>query len=197
MLVGGIGCVALLAGAVFGYREIYLDGIEKLPERPCGGAVQRATAAKILPAAHEVKEESHESPADNFFFLCSLDAGESMISAVVKRRDASVASWRDYWRKDLGTGYIEPPGTMHLLSWPTKTMIYLPCTPPGQKSEAAETRFALDIEATAAGDSRVSGGALRQALSDFAVQAARHAQRAARCQERVGLPSAAPPLRGR
>ncbi|MER7396246.1 hypothetical protein ABT381_12085 [Streptomyces sp. NPDC000151] len=191
-LIGGTSCAIVLTGAIFGYREIYLQGIEELPKRPCGGAVQRATAAKILPAAHEVKYESQESPADNFFFLCSLDTGDSAISAIVKKHDASVTSWRNYWRKDLGDGYVEPPGNLHLLSWPNKTTIYLPCTPPGKKSNEAETAFSLDIEATVAGDSRISGDELRQQLSDFAVQVARHSQRAAQCREQAELPSAAP-----
>ncbi|MFI8994278.1 hypothetical protein [Streptomyces sp. NPDC053542] len=193
-LIGGVGCAVVLTGAIFGYREIFLQGIEELPERPCGGAVQRATAANILPPAHEVNMESHESPTDSFYFSCSLDTSDSMISAIVKQHDASVAAWRKYWRNELGDSYVEPPGKLHLLSGPNKTTIYLPCTPPGKKSKEAETAFALDVEATVAGDSRVSGNELRQQLSDFAVQAARYSQRAAQCQEQTELPSAAPRL---
>ncbi|SDN36924.1 hypothetical protein SAMN05444921_12552 [Streptomyces wuyuanensis] len=38
----GLGCL-VAAGAVFGYLEIFTTGIDRLPDKPCSGAVDRET----------------------------------------------------------------------------------------------------------------------------------------------------------
>lgn len=46
----GPGCL-VVACAAFGYLEVFTKGIDRLPARPCEGAVDRATAAQALPSA--------------------------------------------------------------------------------------------------------------------------------------------------
>ncbi|WP_234334898.1 hypothetical protein, partial [Streptomyces sp. NRRL S-118] len=50
LATAGISCLVVIA-AVFGYVEIFTKGIDRLPARPCDGAVDRETAARALPSA--------------------------------------------------------------------------------------------------------------------------------------------------
>ncbi|MGA4958901.1 hypothetical protein [Streptomyces lavendulocolor] len=193
----GIGCLLLL-GAVFGYLEIFTKGIDRLPARPCDGAVDRATVAHALPAARKAEEKGTlNRQADDFTFFCYVrTSGGSVISGEAEPRDADPGPWRDYYAKQ---GYVVDPvevssGDIRAVVHPDHAYVYVPCTPPGKKPGEARESHALTVDARTIGETRVHGTELRQVLVDFAYQLARHTYKAADCQEARTLPEELPRL---
>ncbi|MGA4866475.1 hypothetical protein ACPCSC_15340 [Streptomyces lavendulocolor] len=197
-VIAGTCCLVVIA-AVFGYLEIFTKGIDRLPDRPCDGAVDRATAAHALPSARSAEERGklrRQSDGD-FFFACYVrTSGGSVISGEAEPRDADPGPWRDYYAKQ---GYVVDPvevssGDIRAVVHPDHAYVYVPCTPPGKKPGEARESHALTVDARTIGETRVHGTELRQVLVDFAYQLARHTYKAADCQEARTLPEELPRL---
>ncbi|WP_433570549.1 hypothetical protein [Streptomyces sp. CA-251247] len=195
--IAGIGCLLAVA-AVFGYLEIFTKGIDRLPDRPCDGAVDRETAARALPSARSAEERGRLNSSDgNFFFGCYVrTSGGSVISGEVQSRDSAPGEWRDYYAEQ---GYVVDPvevssGDIRAVVHPDRAYVYVPCTPPGKKRGEAREAYALTVDARTIGETRVHGDELRQALADFAYQLARHTYKAVDCQESRTFPKELPRL---
>lgn len=193
-----MGCLLAIA-AVFGYVEIFTKGIDRLPTRPCDGAVDRETAARALPSARSAEERGKLrllSDGD-FLFACYVrTSGGSVISGEVDSRDSAPGPWRDYYAK---SGYAVDPvdvssGDIRAVVHPDQAYVYVPCTPPGKKPGEARERYALTVDARTIGETRVHGDELRQVLADFAYELARHTYKAVDCQEARALPKELPRL---
>jgi len=180
--------------AILGYREIFLDGVEDLPERVCEGAVESATAAKVLPDTRKVTENSDRGrPGDERIFSCSLKTEEeSILLAEARMHNASPDTWRKFYASSKGGNSVPLPGEVDSLSWPRDASIYIPCTPPEPEGDSGKQPYALIISAEMFSESRVSGKELRQAVVDFAFQVAERAYRVAECKERTDFPLAPP-----
>lgn len=186
---------ALLGGGFFGYKEIFLSGIEELPNRPCKQAVQRSTASNVLPAARTVEESSRQTflYEGDFFFHCAIMiSGESSLSVNVRSSDVKLENWKGFYRESLDGKEINLPGEPEIVSWPRETVIYMHCTPPGRKASSAVEKYALGVDAKIVGEARIGGSELRQQLTEFALQAAEHSHKAAKCQEAISFPDTPP-----
>ncbi|MFF4079520.1 hypothetical protein ACFYZN_08940 [Streptomyces sp. NPDC001777] len=193
------GIVFLVAiSVVFGYVEIFTKGIDRLPARPCDGAVDRETAARALPSARSAEERGvlrQNRSEGSYLFGCYVrTSGESLISGEVQPRDSAPGSWRDYYAKQ---GYIADPvdvvsGSIRAVSHPDHAYVYVPCTPPGKKRGEAREAYALSVDARTIGETRVHGNELRQVIIDFAYQLARHTYKAVGCQESRTFPKELP-----
>ncbi|GGU54936.1 hypothetical protein GCM10010274_49830 [Streptomyces lavendofoliae] len=190
----------MVIAAVFGYLEIFTRGVDRLPDRPCDGAVDRATAARALPSARSAEERGklRQNRSDgNFHFACYVrTSGGSVISGEVESRDSASGPWRDHYAKQ---GYVVDPvevssGDIRAVVHPDHAYVYVPCTPPGKKPGEARNAYALSVDARTIGKTRVHGDELRQVLADFAYQLARHTYKAADCQEARTLPEELPRL---
>ncbi|MGI5483723.1 hypothetical protein [Streptomyces lavendofoliae] len=198
VVTAGIGCLLAIA-AVFGYLEIFTKGIDRLPARPCDGAVDRATAARALPSARSAEERGriHRRSDGGFFFACYVrTSGGSVISGEVESRDSAPGPWREYYAKE---GYVVDPvevssGDIRAVVHPDHAYVYVPCTPPGKKPGEARDAYALTVDARTIGETRVHGNRLRQVLVDFAYQLARHTYEAGECQEPRTFPEELPRL---
>ncbi|MGA5101331.1 hypothetical protein ACPCAC_28690 [Streptomyces lavendulocolor] len=198
LVTAGIGCLVAIA-AVVGYLQIFTKGIDRLPDRPCDGAVDRATAARALPSARSAEERGklrRLSDGDVFFACYVRTSGGSVISGEVQSRDSASGPWRDYYAKQ---GYVVDPvevssGDIRAVVHPDHAYVYVPCTPPGKKPGEARNAYALSVDARTIGETRVHGDELRQVLADFAYQLARHTYKAADCQEARTLPEELPRL---
>ncbi|MFF3286453.1 hypothetical protein [Streptomyces sp. NPDC003023] len=195
----GISCLVVIA-AVFGYLEIFTKGIDRLPARPCDGAVDRETAARALPSARSAEERGklREDRSDgDFYFACYVrTSGGSVISGEVEPRDAAPGPWRDFYAEN---GYEKNPvdvssGDIRAVVHPDRAHVYVPCTPPGKKPGEAREAYALTVDARTIGETRVHGNELRQVLVDFAYQLARHTYKAVDCQEPRAFPKELPRL---
>ncbi|GGT04315.1 hypothetical protein GCM10010271_02710 [Streptomyces kurssanovii] len=195
----GIGCLVVVA-AVLGYLEIFTKGIDRLPARPCDGAVARETAARALPSARSAEERGklRQNRLDgNFFFACYVrTSGDSIISGEVQSRDSAPGPWRDFYAEN---GIEENPvdvssGDIRAVAHPDRAYVYVPCTPPGKKPGEAREAYALTVDAWTIGETAVQGDELRQVIVDFAYQLARHTYKAVDCKESRTFPEELPRL---
>ncbi len=192
MAAAGAACV-VVAGAVFGYVEVFTKGIDRLPEKPCGGAVDRGLAADALPSARKAEERGRlTSPDDLFFFSCYVRTDDSIISGEVQAGRATEDTWQESHRSDREDGAVPvSAGEVKALALPTRAWIYVPCTP-RRTEEGAKERRSLTVRARTIGETRLQGAALRQVVLDFAYQMLRHAYEAGECEEAIALPEELP-----
>ncbi|MGA5871666.1 hypothetical protein [Streptomyces cinereoruber] len=192
MAVAGAVCV-VVAGASSGYVEVFTKGIDRLPERPCGGAVDRGLAADALPSARKAEERGKlTSPDDLFFFSCYVRTDDSVISGEVQAGRATEATWQEAHRSDREDGAVlVSAGEVKALALPTRAWVYVPCTP-RRTEEGAKERRSLTVRARTIGETRLHGTALRQVVVDFAYQMARHAYEAGECGETIAFPEELP-----
>ncbi|MFD4371631.1 hypothetical protein [Streptomyces sp. NPDC058486] len=185
--VAGIAGVIAVC-AVFGYLEIFTRGVDRLPEKPCAGAVDRELVARALPSARKAEESGKlttSSALGTFTFWCYVRTDESLISGEAESGVATVESWRE--RRSSAGG--EEPGSLsvngvhvRVQSNPARAPVYVPCTTPRHVGDR-DTAHSLTVEARTLGETRAQGDELRQILVDFAYQLARHAYHVGECRE--------------
>ncbi|MCX4511319.1 hypothetical protein OHA27_13580 [Streptomyces sp. NBC_01619] len=190
----GLGCL-VVAGVVFGYLEVFTKGIDRLPARPCDGAVDRETAARALPSARSAEERGKlRRGRGNYFFACYVrTSGGSVISGEVQPGDASPSGWRASYTSDGKVSEVSV-GDVKALTLEDSSAVYVPCTPPGETPGEAQQTYVLTVDARTIGETRVRGNELRQVLADFAYRLARHTYRAVECQEARTFPDDLPRL---
>ncbi|MGW0734193.1 hypothetical protein [Streptomyces sp. NPDC002851] len=198
VLIGVLLLAVLGVALPFGYHKIFRSGIDNLPEQPCDGAVMKTTAVEILPTARDVSESSRSTaPGRRFTFNCALTTSDdSILSAWVSSYDSSAeTAWKFYSQNIRNQGKpVSVPGNIEARSWSRQTVVYLKCTPPDMDPEDAVEAYSLAVESKIVGESKIHGKALRQALTDFAFQAAEHSFRLAECQEHIKFPKNPPAL---
>ncbi|MFJ6943752.1 hypothetical protein ACISU4_03660 [Streptomyces wuyuanensis] len=196
-VTAGIGCLAALV-AVFGYLEIFTKGIDRLPDKPCSGAVDRETAARALPSARSAQERGklqQDRLDGDFFFACYVrTSGGSQIAGEAVSRDSNPGGWRDFYAAKGEKPVEVSLGDVRALAHPDLAFVYVPCTPPGKKRGEAREAYALTVDAWTIDETRVHGMELRQVLIDFAYQVARHTYEAVDCQESRIFPKELPRL---
>lgn len=190
-------CIILGVG-VFGYLEIFTKGLDRLPAKVCDGAVDRETAADALPDTRKALERGKMLTTGNgFMFACyvKVSSQDSIISGESKTADASEATWRDGAKGDGDGKEIKmSSGNVEIISWRDQTEVYILCVPPGKEKEKALQSYSLITQARTTGETRAKGDQLRQTITDFAYQTARHAYKAGGCQERQEFPDELPRL---
>ncbi|GHC19171.1 hypothetical protein GCM10010332_57480 [Streptomyces albogriseolus] len=192
LLSSGVGCLLLLGGVV-GYRYFFTNGLEKLPNKLCSGAVDREIAIRALPPSRHAEEgDEASSPGQNFFFSCYVYAGdESTLSGEAQAADSSISTWINYYRgKREGEMVRVAKGPVQALSLPDGLVsVYVPCTPPRTAPDEAVQSYALVTEARTIGETQAKGDDLRQAVTDFAYAITKRAYQVGECQERTSFPA--------
>lgn len=196
IVAAGVGCLVAV-GAGLGYVEIFKEGLDRLPVKPCSGAVERETAARALPDAREAEERGKLDTTEGarFLFACYVrTSSESTISGEVEKSSSSVSGWREYYAGGRGGEDVAfSAGNVEALSFSDGlTTVYVPCTPVGREAGEAREGEALIVEARTIGETRVHGTELRQVVLDFAYQLAQHAYEVGDCQELRTLPDLPP-----
>lgn len=196
--IGAVIICGLIIGGLFGYQQIFTKGLDRLPRKVCDGAVDRETAAHVLPDARSASEDGGVTgTGENFLFGCRVDTtGDSLVSGEVKVQDASVKSWSDFYK---GYGGPEEGKALHIATDEVRALsktriasVYVPCVPRGMKASNARQSYALIAEVRVVGGSRVKGAALRQDLTDFAYQLTEHAYKVGECQKAWAFPKELP-----
>ncbi|MFF5639090.1 hypothetical protein [Streptomyces sp. NPDC012825] len=193
LAAAGAACV-VVAGVVFGYVEVFTKGIDRLPERPCGGAVDRGLAADALPSARKAEERGRlNTHADgDFLFACHVRTADSTISGEAQTGGATEVGWREAHGSAREEGAVlVSEGEVQALALPTRAWVYVPCTP-RRFAEKTKRPHSLTVEARTIGETRLHGDALRQVVLDFAYQLARHSYEAGECRERRTFPEELP-----
>ncbi|WP_101257359.1 hypothetical protein [Streptomyces barkulensis] len=189
---------ALIAGisvsGFLGYREIFLDGVEDLPDSVCEAAVDTSIADSVLPDTREVTvHTSRGRPGDDIIFSCSLiTEEESILSARAEMMKTSQESWRNYHAENKDGKPIDLTGGIEATSWPRDASIYIPCTPSDPEEGVGPRPYALIVTAGMFSESRASGDELRQAIVDIGFQVAERAYEVAECKEKTDFPPSPP-----
>ncbi|GAA3621826.1 hypothetical protein ACLIYM_18555 [Streptomyces fenghuangensis] len=189
---------ALIAGisvsGFLGYREVFLDGVEDLPERVCDATVDNSIAARVLPDTRKVTVQTSQGrPGDDIIFSCSLTTEEeSILFARAEMMKSSQESWRNYHADNKDGKPIDLAGGIEATSWPRDATIYIPCTPPYPEGGAGSQPYALTVTAGMFSESRASGDELRQAIVDIGFQVAERAYEVAECKEETDFPPRPP-----
>ncbi|MFJ8133604.1 hypothetical protein [Streptomyces hydrogenans] len=196
LLTAGITCVIAVC-AVLGYVEIFTKGIDRLPEKPCSGAVDRDLAARALPSARKAEERGKLLTSSQsiraFMFACYVRTDDSIISG---EADAGILT-PEAWRKSKSSEELRisvSVNGIHALSLedePETAWVYVPCTPPSHAGDR-DAGHSLIAQARTLGETRAHGDELRQILVDFAYQLARHAYEVGECQEPREFPERLP-----
>ncbi|WP_157878566.1 hypothetical protein [Streptomyces chattanoogensis] len=195
-------CCILLGAGVFGFLEFFTKGLDRLPAKVCHGAVDREIAASALPDTRKAYEGGKSDPSgETFTSTCYVKTSSnfisegSIISGEAELGDATSTSWSNrFTASGNGKKFEASSGGIKAISYPERSSIYVPCTPPGKKKEQARQAYALIVEARTIGETRVTGTPLRQAITDFAYQLARHAYKVGECQEPRKFPAELPRL---
>ncbi|MFD5951549.1 hypothetical protein ACFWAZ_38140 [Streptomyces collinus] len=184
-----VAALTLAVGGFFGYLEVFTKGIDRLPERPCAGAVDRSTVKSLLPAARSAKDrgESTGVGKDFTFFCRVLTSADHIVSGESDLQDVTSKTWLSGYRQEAGESRGElrqgSSGHAKTLTLDRLASVYVPCTPPGARPDDALQQYALITEARVIGDSRIHGSALRKALTEFAVDLSDHAYKVGKCRK--------------
>ncbi|MFH8726871.1 hypothetical protein [Streptomyces termitum] len=185
--VAGVICIATFCIA-FGYVEFFTKGVERLPEKPCAGAVDRDLAVRVLPSSRKAEERgkltTSSAGLNAFTYWCYVRAGDSLISGEAEAGVLTPGGWQEFERSRSPRTSVSANG-IHAFSSrddPTVAWVYVPCTPPSHVGDR-DAAHSLVTEARTLGDTRARGEELRQIVVDFAYQLARHAYEAGECRE--------------
>lgn len=183
-----VAALALVVGGSFGYLEIFTKGLDRLPERPCAGAVDRSTVKSVLPAARSANDRGEsDGVGKNYTFFCRvLTSADHIVSGESDVQDATSETWLSGYRQEVGESRGElrqgSSGHAKTLTLDRLASVYVPCTPPGARPDDALQQYALITEARVIGDTRIHGRELREALTEFAVHLSDHAYKVGKCR---------------
>lgn len=190
--------LVLVCGGLFLF---FVKGLYLLPDKVCEASVQRDLVIRTLPRARAADDwADHQGSGRDFMFDCRVStSGHSILSGGVNLRESSRADWEDGYGSSAGTTVVRTSagrvaGLAQVDADHGVASVYVPCEPKdSRKGEgSASGPRALVAEATVTGKSRVSGAALRQALTDFAYQLTRHAYALAECKGPGDFPARLP-----
>ncbi|MCQ9135059.1 hypothetical protein [Streptomyces hilarionis] len=192
-------CLAVLSVAGAGAWFALTTGLERLPSKVCEGSVDRDVVIRALPrtrTAEEGSSRSHEGK--NLMFSCHIyTSADSILSGMTRVDDASMQQWLDHYGGTTSKESIRvsADGIEALAGLNTdsgRSSVYVPCVPRGVPAGSANESYAIITEASVVGAGRVSGAALRQAVSDFAYQLTKHVYEEAGCKDRRTFPEELP-----
>lgn len=188
--------LAGVSAVIYGYVQTFTKGIDRLPERPCAGAVDRALVASALPSSRTAEEQGKlEQGLHGFTFQCYVrtSGDSSLVGDAQTGKGSDPKTWQAHYlqKRDDDTPIEVSAGDLRALSLsPDLATVYVPCTPPRSRLPAEN----LIVEATTIGPTRAKGDELRQVVVDFAYQLLRHAYEAGGCEEARDFPDALPRL---
>ncbi|GAB1329189.1 hypothetical protein [Streptomyces sennicomposti] len=182
------------AGWVFLNKGIYL-----LPEKMCGGVLNRSLVQQTLPRARAADSGSKvQSAGYDLTFSCRVTtSNDSILSGRAQVQSISLDKWITYYRGAGGGNRIirVSAGDVQALAQVGSagaSSVYIPCAPPGLPFRKASESYAIVGETSVYGQARVSGAPLRQALTDFAYRLTQHAYELAECKAPRAFPKELP-----
>lgn len=196
---GFLICLTVLCLVGAGAWFALTTGLERLPSKVCDGSVERDVVIRTLPrtrTAEEGANRRHEG--EDLMFSCHIyTSADSILSGMARVEDASVQQWLSHYGASTHGGAVRVSADgvaalARLDSDSGSSSIYVPCTPRGVRAEDATESYAIVTESDVIGDSRLSGAALRQAVTDFAYQLTKHTYELAGCQDPRTLPEELP-----
>ncbi|MER7795292.1 hypothetical protein [Streptomyces sp. NPDC097640] len=194
ILVTALLSVAAIAlGASIYVSFFQKDGLDKLPAKPCRGAISRETIKKTLQDTESVNLRNFQTKSGFTFWeaTCNIFTHEkSGIHVEARVRDTTFDGWIEDEKRMAGDDgkAIQFEAGRGAISWPHRSIMYVQCNPKlADRKPVGE--FALMIETHVRGSMRIDGQELRQRLANITIQMASYARKAVDCQERSFLPT--------
>jgi hypothetical protein len=192
--------LCLVGGAVwFGYAQIFTKGLERLPSKVCERAVERDVVIRTLPSTRTADESAErQGEGEDSEFHCRIyTSADSILSGMARVQNASPKAWLDHYGVYAGSDTVRASADgvealAQLDSDSGRSSVYVPCVPREIKAGDASETYAIITEADVVGEGRVSGTALRQAVTDFAYQLTKHVYEVAECQDPRDFPEELP-----
>ncbi|MFF8322461.1 hypothetical protein ACF06V_35585 [Streptomyces bobili] len=172
-------------------------GLERLPSKICDGAVERDVVIRVLPRTRTAEEGANQANmGEDLMFTCHVNtSADSILSGMARVQEASLQQWLNHYgegadsRGNAVRVSVDGIETLAVLdSHSGSSSVYISCVPRGVQAENATEPYAIVAEAGVIGKARVSGAALRQAVTDFAYQITKHTYELADCQAPRTLP---------
>ncbi|MBQ0829478.1 hypothetical protein [Streptomyces tagetis] len=189
----------------FGYVQIFTKGLERLPAKVCGGAVDRELAVRVLPSARSAEDGARRrGSGERFTFSCRVvTSDEASLQGRVQVRPFSATEWLANYEKSTGDQTIirTSAGEVEALAQYDKEYatgaIYVRCTPRGAPSynDSEESAIVVESEVYVPEGGEATGAELAQPMTDIAYQLARHAYGMAGCEEAREFPAELPRFR--
>jgi hypothetical protein len=131
-------------------------------------------------------------------FSCHVfTSADSILSGMARVEDASVQQWLNHYgastEGDAVRVSVDGAEALAELDLDNgNSSVYVPCVPRGVRADDANESYAIVTEASVIGEGRISGAALRQAVTDFAYQLTKHTYDVAECRDPRALPEELP-----
>ncbi|MFC9286679.1 hypothetical protein [Streptomyces sp. NPDC057052] len=174
-------------------------GLERLPSKVCDGAVERDVVIRTLPRTRTAEEgATRRHEGKDLEFSCHIyTSADPILSGNARVDDASADSWFNHYGGTAGGDSVRVSANgvealARLDRDSGSSYVYVPCVPRGVRASDASESYAVIAEAGVIGEGRVSGAALRQAVTDFAYQLLKHTYELAECQGTRNLPEDLP-----
>ncbi|MFF8973218.1 hypothetical protein [Streptomyces sp. NPDC014995] len=187
--------LSLLGGATWLF---FIKGLYLLPDEMCEGTLERGTVTRVLPQARSAEDGSDRRGAgSDFTFSCYVTtSNDSSLSGQARVQPVSSEKWLASYRGSGGDNRfvrVSLDGIEALARLDTgNAAVYVPCDPPVVPSYNASEDYAVTTEASVSGDTKATGTALRQLLTDVAYELAEHAYQRAGCRQTVDFPEELP-----
>ncbi|MEH0575238.1 hypothetical protein [Streptomyces sp. B21-108] len=189
--------VLSLVGAVAWFA--LTTGLERLPSKVCDGAVERDVVVRVLPRTRTAEERaSQRHEGERLMFSCNIyTSADPILSGMARVEDVSPGKWLDFYggageRKVIRASFNGIEALAELDDDSGSSHIYVPCVPEGIQTQKSNEPYAITVEAGVIGEGRVSGATLRQAVTDFGYQLAKHSYKLAGCQNPRNFPEELP-----
>lgn len=200
----GLLLIAVVGG---GFFLFFNKGLYMLPDKVCDSSVDRGLAIRTLPltrAAHH-RTGQYRTGADFQYFCFVSTSSGSRMEGNVSIQDASDSEWADDHGPLAGHRVVKTSkeGIRALAQIgedanDSHASVYVACTTPldpyglDGTTDTKPHTYALVTDADVLGKTSATGSELRQNLTDFAYQIARHAYKLAKCQEPRHFPEQLP-----
>ncbi|MEU7428523.1 hypothetical protein [Streptomyces sp. NPDC040750] len=196
---GAVLLCLLAGGGYFGYQQVFTKGLDRLSKKVCDDAVARETVIRALPDSRSAEQAAKQNGSGtSYTFSCRIaTSGDSILSGEAKIQDTSERTWVDFYGSHAGTALLRSSADgvealAQLDNHHGTASVYVPCIPRGVQASAASESYALVTEARAIGDTRSTGTPLRQVVTDFAYQIAKHAYTSGECRTPRSFPKELP-----
>lgn len=185
---------AITLGGFFGYIEIFTKGLERLPPKVCSKAVDRSLAISALPATRKATEHGTLTIySRDFSFHCTVHTIDSAISGAAEIKGSSISNWRKSntltWR---GKPISVSSGGFSAIAHDNFATVYVRCRSLTVPDPSPTRPRVLIVRAQTIGPTRAKEMKLREILTDFAYQVARHAHKAGKCLPSIDIPDELP-----
>jgi hypothetical protein len=177
-----------------------IKGLYLLPEKMCEGTLERSVVTKVLPQVRSAEDGSGRRGAgESFSFSCYVNTsdksslwGRSEVQPVSRERWVHSFRESDDQHRIVSVSADGIEALAQIDADGAVAGMFVPCVPPVVPSYNAGQSYAVITEVSVSGDTKTTGTALRQVLTDIAYRLTEHTYERAECKEVRKFPEELP-----